>query len=206
MVVSSTTLPPRPPLGVGAEVSHPRDTGRSPIALTLRPCPSTPRRGESSAGRGDAWPPDRRHPVRCSFCHDSLASSPATCRDCKTALHRECWELAGDCPTLGCEGAPRESRRLAWYLGWLLCLLPALHELKPQLDLLIHRPYHHCCICACPRRGPSFVDRPPGLPDPITVVLRHLGSPHTQLPGVPPASPADGTILQEIRERRRRRA
>ncbi len=40
--------------------------------------------------------------LRCAFCHGELTEEPRPCRACFTALHDECWEDAGICPTLGC--------------------------------------------------------------------------------------------------------
>jgi predicted nucleic acid-binding Zn-ribbon protein len=45
-------------------------------------------------------------PERCAFCHDDLDEATAVCASCRTVLHRDCRELLGVCPTLGC----RESR------------------------------------------------------------------------------------------------
>lgn len=40
--------------------------------------------------------------MNCAYCRDELAVA-ATCVQCQTAMHYECWEEHPDCPTLGCE-------------------------------------------------------------------------------------------------------
>src|SRR2546421_9889384 len=50
----------------------------------------------------------RASTVRCAFCHDALSSPAWSCDRCRTRLHEDCRDLAGVCPSLGCE--PRRPR------------------------------------------------------------------------------------------------
>lgn len=44
--------------------------------------------------------------LHCAWCHadDQERDALVACTGCAAALHRECWGLAGRCPTLGCAG------------------------------------------------------------------------------------------------------
>jgi hypothetical protein len=65
--------------------------------------------------------------LRCAFCHGPLSTEATPCRACSTALHDECWDDAGVCPTLGCATWARMIRIIPrrivaswWLLGaWL---------------------------------------------------------------------------------------
>jgi hypothetical protein len=51
-------------------------------------------------------PADRR----CPFCHDALASARSVeCDGCRVAVHAECRDLLGGCPTLGCAHVTRRA-------------------------------------------------------------------------------------------------
>lgn len=45
---------------------------------------------------------ERRSHQQCAVCHDALDLEPITCPLCDTALHGDCAEALGRCPTLGC--------------------------------------------------------------------------------------------------------
>lgn len=55
---------------------------------------------------------------RCSFCHGELDAPARVCRSCSTALHENCWEDSGRCPTLGLRIRPQPA---SWTLlgAWL---------------------------------------------------------------------------------------
>lgn len=59
--------------------------------------------------------------MKCAYCHDELTVA-ATCVECQTAMHFECWEEHPTCPTLGCEVVVNQGpwAKLASLLGILL--------------------------------------------------------------------------------------
>jgi hypothetical protein len=60
--------------------------------------------------------------MRCAYCHDD---DPGWhCYECGSLLHADCWELAGRCPTIGCQGLRRPPALLATsLLGAVLLVL-----------------------------------------------------------------------------------
>ena len=64
--------------------------------------------------------------TRCAYCHDGFQSeSGLECPDCKTQIHRECWEELQRCPTLGCSSntAPQPLEENSQRLGNLSGML-----------------------------------------------------------------------------------
>lgn len=61
--------------------------------------------------------------LRCAFCHGELAQEARPCRACFTALHDECWDDAGVCPTLGCATWNRLIRIIPRHVGATWSLL-----------------------------------------------------------------------------------
>jgi len=70
----------------------------------------------------------RASALRCAFCHDDLEAGPWICEGCATSLHRDCRELVGRCPSLGCRA---RARRVVLYITidylllWLVTFLGA---------------------------------------------------------------------------------
>ena len=63
--------------------------------------------------------------MKCAYCHDELDVA-ATCVECQTAMHFECWEELPDCPTLGCEVEVKQTPRtvgvVALFVFFVLCV------------------------------------------------------------------------------------
>lgn len=77
--------------------------------------------------------------MKCAYCHDELAVA-ATCVECHTALHFECWDEHPQCPTLGCEVEVQPARSLGWvsalaFVFTVLCSLSRVDSINgPPAD------------------------------------------------------------------------
>lgn len=151
--------------------------------------------------------------MRCSFCHDSFASSSTPCADCATQLHPDCWREAGECPSLGCEGRPARRLAKAWVWTWLLCLIAGFNHLRRPAAGEDKAAVPRICFC---NWGDVEV-RPELKKAPETTCVEFVGATVRALAhhwnDAAAASyfsrqhgPQDLTVLEEIRERRRRRS
>lgn len=156
--------------------------------------------------------------MRCSFCHDSFSTQGGEpCPECGTRLHRECWSFARDCPSLGCEGRPLRRPARSWSAVWALALLLSgfNHLRRPGSADQDLWEIPRTCFCEGGNpdsaRGAAF-DRPPE-PSLWRVVRRSVEAMTHDWNEAATASylhrhsqPADLTIVEEVRERRRRRS
>ncbi|MDF1660388.1 MAG: hypothetical protein P1V97_01350 [Planctomycetota bacterium] len=108
--------------------------------------------------------------MNCAYCHDELDVA-ATCVECQTALHFECWEEDPRCPTLGCE---IEVKRAPWagvtsFLGFLLLCFSITGKTNPVLgDIHIWEcPGIVSYFPKEPEADPVLTKAPPPLTDPF---------------------------------------
>jgi hypothetical protein len=77
--------------------------------------------------------------LRCAYCHGEAGRSPVVCGGCKTVLHRDCFEILGACPTLGC-GLPPPVEKDPWRPLGVVALVVLATLVGLGVRLVIARP------------------------------------------------------------------